>query len=217
MIGKDVALIEYSKRVDFANCLTHALGAVMSVAGLIMLLLKAQSARETVSSAIYGFSLIAVYTVSAVYHGLPSGEAKRRARLADHSTIPILIAGTATPCALLTLYRINPKLGLLVMILAWFCAIFGFISKMFFFEKLKVATMAIYIVSCAVMLLSAVPVLGSINKTAFEGLVFGCVLYLVGSILCRMGKKRPVLHVIFHIFVLFGSAAHFIVIYMYVL
>ncbi|MGN0542674.1 MAG: hemolysin III family protein [Acutalibacteraceae bacterium] len=217
MIGKDVELIEYSEKVDLANCLTHALGAVLSAAGLVMLLFKAQGARETVSAVIYGLSLIAVYTVSAVYHGLPRGEAKRRARLADHSTIPTLIAGTATPCALLTLYQISVPLGLIVLILAWFCAVFGFISKMFFFEKLKAVTMAVYIISCAVMLLSAVPVLGSIDKTAFAGLVLGCVLYLIGAILCGLGKKRPRLHIIFHIFVLLGSIAHFAVIYKFVL
>lgn len=216
MIGQDVKLIEYSKKIDFANCLSHAVGAALALPALVLMLLKAQTAIQTVSAVVYGVSLFAVYTVSAVYHGLKSGEAKRRARIADHSTIPVLIAGTATPCALLTLMEISKFHGLFVFCLAWFCALFGIFSKIFFFEKLKAATMTVYIVSCAVMLASVIPILDKISSEAFEGLVIGCVFYLIGAILCGLGIKRPVLHVVFHVFVLLGSISHFFVIYSYI-
>ena len=80
MAANRIDLIEYSKKVDFCNSLTHAVGAVLSVPALIMLLMKAEGFRSTVSAAVFGLSLLAVYTVSAVYHGLPQGEAKRTAR-----------------------------------------------------------------------------------------------------------------------------------------
>ena len=140
MLAKEVKLIEYSKRVDFFNCITHAAGAIAAVAALVLMVIKAQGARHTVSAVIYGLSMIAVYSVSAVYHGLKNGEAKRIARLVDHSTVPFLIAGTATPCALITLYDISRPHSILVLVLAWFCAVFGLISKIFYFEKLKNVT-----------------------------------------------------------------------------
>lgn len=217
MIAKEVKLIEYSKRVDFFNCATHAAGAIASVAALVLMIMKAQGARHTASAVIYGLSLIAVYTVSAVYHGLKSGEAKRIARLIDHSTVPFLIAGTATPCALITLYNLSKPHSILVLVLAWFCALFGLFSKLFFFEKLKNITPAVYIVSCLIMLFSSVPLLDRMNVHAFLGLGDGCLFYLIGAVFCALGIKRPVMHVVFHVFVLFASVIHFYVIYEFVI
>lgn len=215
MIGKDVELIEYSKKVDFGNCLTHALGAVLSVCGMIALLLKADGFRQTLSAVIYGIALVAVYSVSATYHGLKSGEAKRIARLIDHSTVPVLIAGTATPCALITLYEVSAAHSLTVLIVAWFCTFFGMFSKLFFFEKLKAVTVAVYIFSCLAMILSVIPIIGNFNGKAFGGILLGNAAYLLGAVFCGLGRKREVLHVVFHIFVLAASAIQFYVIYAY--
>ncbi len=217
MVGKDVKLIEYSKGVDFGNCITHAIGAALAIPALILMIIKSDGTRAAASAIIYGISIFAVYTVSSVYHGLKNGEAKRKARLADHSTIPVLIAGTATPCALLTLYDISKPQSLFVFFMAWFCAVFGIFSKLFFFEKLKAVTMGVYIISCILMLASAIPLLDEIQSEAFGGLVAGCVFYLIGACFCGLGIKRPALHVVFHVFVLLGSLTHFIVIYTYVI
>lgn len=215
MITKEIKLIEYSKNVDRGNCISHALGAVLAVAGAVFLLLRAEEMRQILSAVIYCFSLICVYTVSATYHGLATGEAKRIARLIDHSAIPVLIAGTATPCALITVYEISPAHSLTVLIIAWFCALFGVFAKLFFFQKLRKVTVAVYIISCAAMLLSVVPIIGEINAAAFRGILAGCVLYLIGAFFCWLGIKREAFHIVFHVFVLLGSAAHFYVIYTY--
>lgn len=217
MIGKDVALIEYSKGVDFGNCLTHSIAAILSAGALLLMAAKASDIRSAVSAVIFGLSMTAVYTVSAIYHGLKSGETKRKARLIDHSTIPILIAGTATPCALLTLYDISVKHSFFVLILAWFSTIFGIFSRIFFFEKLKAVAVTVYIVSSLLMMLSVVPLLGEIDKTAFGGFVFGNAFYLIGAIFCGLGRKKPVLHIVFHIFVMIASFSHFHIIYSYML
>lgn len=216
MLAKDVELIEYSKAVDFGNCLTHALGAVLALPGFLLLMTKADTSRKIVSAVVYCLSIFAVYTVSAVYHGLKSNEKKRIARLLDHSTVPLLIAGTATPCALITLYEISVPHCVLVLTLGWFCYFFGLFSKLFFFEKLKAITMTVYIVSGAVMLLSVVPILGKMHSEGFYVLVIGCVFYLIGAVLCGLGRKKAVLHVVFHIFVLLGSVVHFYAMYAYV-
>lgn len=216
MVAKNVKLIEYSKSVDTGNCLTHAFGAVLSVAALIMMVIKAEGARHVAAAVIYGISLVAVYTVSAVYHGLKQGEAKRIARLIDHSTVPVLIAGTATPCALITLFDVSLPHGLLVLFLGWGCTLFGIISKLFFFEKARKITVAVYIISCVIMVCSALPLLDVINKRPFAGIVMGNVLYLISAVFCGLGIKRPAMHVVFHIFALLASATHFLVIYLYV-
>lgn len=218
-VAQQVNLVEYSKRVDFWNCVTHAAGAVAAAAGLAVAAGRAAgaSARAVVSAAIYCTALLAVYTISAVYHGLPQGEARRRARLADHMAIPVLLAGTATPCALITLYNLSVFHSLLVFLLAWLCAAFGIVSKLFFFQKLKAVCIAVYITCGVIMLASCVPLLGSLNSNAFALLIGGCGAYLIGALFCRLGIKTPCLHTVFHLFVLAGSAIHYYVIFTYVL
>ena len=213
MITKEVKLIEYSKNVDMGNCITHAAGAVLSVAAIVAMMISAQGARQIVSALIFGVTMLTVYTVSAVYHGLGNGEAKRIARLLDHSAIPLLIAGTTTPCALVALYDISTVHGIAVLSAAWFCALFGLVSKLFFFEKLKKITYAVYIICCSAMLFSAIPVIDKMEKRSFELIALGCVLYLVGAVFCYLGVKREKFHVVFHVFVLLASAVHFYVIY----
>lgn len=213
MVAKEVKLIEYSKNVDLGNCITHALGAVLSVAAIIAMMISARGTRQIVSVLIFGITMLTVYTVSAVYHGMKNGEAKRIARLLDHSAIPLLIAGTTTPCALVALYDISTVHGIAVLSAAWFCALFGLISKLFFFEKLKKITYAVYIICCSAMLFSAIPVIDKMEKGAFGLISLGCVLYLIGAIFCYLGVKREKFHVVFHVFVLLASAVHFYVIY----
>lgn len=220
IVSEEVKLIEYKKSVDIWNCATHAVGAALSVAGLFAAVLKAQSGRAVASALIFGLSLVAVYLVSAIYHGLPPGEKKRRARLIDHSTVPLLIAGTATPCALVTLYAVSVPHSAFVFCLSWFCVAFGIIGKLFFFEKLKTAVMVVYIAGGAVMLMSVIPLLGeggTINSHAYSVLIAGSVLYLIGGLFCRWGIKRESMHVVFHILVMLASAVHYYVIYKYVL
>ena len=216
---RQVKLVEYSKTVDLLNCLTHAVGSALSVFFLFLMLRKASGARPLVSALIYGISFFAVFTVSAVYHGLRDPEKKAKARLIDHSTVPLLIAGTATPCAMITLFEVSPGRCVLVMVLGWFCFFFGLFSKLFFFEneKMKAVTMAVYIISGATMLLSVVPIIDKIDRGAFMLLVYGCITYLVGAVLCAAGKKIPACHIVFHIFVLLGAVIHFYVIYRYVI
>ncbi len=217
MVTKDVALIEYSKPVDRLNSLTHAVGAVAAVIAAVLLVIKAQGITKEISAVVYGLSMIAVFSVSAVYHGLEKGERKRKARLIDHSTVPVLIAGTATPCALITLYEISPVHGLIVLALAWGCTLFGIFSKIFFFEKLKAVTVAVYIVSCVIMLCSAVPLLGVINTNVFLVILIGCFVYVLGAIFCGLGIKREWFHVVFHLFVVAAAVIHYFAIYNFVI
>lgn len=217
MINKDIGLIEYSKRVDAANCATHAVAAALCVPALVLLVLKAQGLRGWISAVVFGLSLVAVYTVSAVYHGLTDEKKKLTARLVDHSTVPMLIAGTATPCALISLYEISVFHALAVLFLGWFSVFFGLVSKLFFFEKTRKATVAVYIISGFLMMSIAIPLLGKLNTDAYGELVFGNALYLIGAFFCWLGKKRPAMHVVFHIFAVLASAVHFWVIYSFVL
>ncbi|MBR6004939.1 MAG: hemolysin III family protein [Clostridia bacterium] len=218
-ITRDVALIEYSHRVDFLNHTTHAAAAVLALFGAFALIGKAAPLGKTAlfSCVVYSITLLCVYTVSAVYHALPQGEKRRRARLFDHLAIPLLLAGTTTPCALVTLYRISHVHALIVFGTAWFCAVFGIIAKLLFFEKLKALVIVVYFTGGAGMLASAFAVTAKLNHTGLALLVTGSVFYIIGALFCKAGIKRPALHVVFHIFTALGSLLHFLSIYLYVI
>lgn len=174
------------------------------------------SARYTAAAVVYGLSIILLYGSSAVYHGLPRGEAKRTARLVDHLVIPVLLAGTATPCSLITLYNHNKICCVVVLLLGWGSVLFGFIAKLFFFQKTKAACVAVYIIAGAVMLSCSLAVIDEINIRALLLLVLGCAVYLFGSIFCAVGRKHPWFHVPFHMFMVAGSMIHAYVIYEYI-
>ena len=216
-----VGLIEYSRPWDISFCVSHAAGAVFGIAALIMSFIKTGafgSMIQQISALIYCLAFIFVYGSSALYHGLPPGRAKVIMRRLDHIAIPVLLAGTATPCALVSLYRVSHIHGIAVFCAGWFIALYGLVTKLFFFnnEKLKTAGMVIYFAGGAAMLFSAVPLLGTINRTAFMLLLLGCILYGAGAVFCRMGIKNPAYHLPFHILVLAGSVVHFFTIYHYV-
>lgn len=219
-VSDEVKLIEYSPAVDRWNCVTHAAGSVIGLVCAAALIVKAAGTdgmKEIISSVIYSLAFLTVYTSSAVYHGLPPGEAKRKARLFDHMAIPLLLAATTTPCALISLGRVSPVHGVIVFAAAWFCALFGIISKLFFFEKTRAAVMAVYFGGGAAMLLSAVPYLQAFDKTAFALLCAGSVVYIIAGLICKAGIKRPALHPVFHVVVLAGSMTHFAVIYFFII
>lgn len=216
MIGKDVELIEYSKPVDLLNTITHLIGALLSFPALFFLLDKSNGSLEKWSAVIYCFSVFAVYGVSALYHALPNGEIKRKVRIIDHSTIPLMIAGTATPCALISLYNINKIHGIVIFICGWFIYFFGLFSKFFFFEKLKTLTMGIYICGGLIMLISALPVIDQIDAKGFLFLIIGSLIYVLGAIFCGIGAKFEWFHVIFHVTVIIASTVHYYSIFTFV-
>ncbi len=217
-----VGLIDYSRPWDISFCISHAAGAVFGIVAHVLAVsktLREGDATATEAALIYTMAFILVYSFSALYHGLMPGKAKVFARRLDHMSIPLLLAGTATPCALLTLYNISPMHGIIVFSAGWVCATFGVVTKLLFFnsKKLKTATITTYFVCGGAMLLSAVPLLGSINKTAFLLLLIGSAFYSIGAVFCRIGIKHPPMHLPFHLFVLAGSIIHFFTIYHYVL
>ena len=143
-----VPLIQYGKAEDIINSVTHAVGAVFGVVVLILCTVRSAklgSAMGVVSSVIYGVSMILLYFCSALYHGLPAGNAKRFMRIVDHAVIYLLIAGTITPCVLIALRSESNVAGWVMFGVTWGCALLGIILTLIDFEKFKVMEMVLYI------------------------------------------------------------------------
>ena len=155
-----------------------------------------------VSGAIYGSSLIILYTMSSIYHGLsPKLFSKKVFQVLDHCTIFLLIAGCYTPVALCNIREINSTAGWWIFGIIWFLATLGIVLNAIDLKKFKVFSMICYLLMgwCIIfrldLLLQSVPVPGIIL------LVAGGISYTIGSILYGIGKKHKYVHSIFHLFI----------------
>jgi len=212
-----------SKIKEPANALSHMIGAVLSVLGLVFLLYKAAAQggpRQVAAFAIYGVSLILLYSASTVYHALRVSERWTRIlRKIDHSMIHILIAGSYTPLCLVALQGAW-RWGLIAAI--WGLASLGITFKVLWLDAPRWLSTIMYLLMGWLSVVALVPMARSITWVGVIWLLVGGILYTIGAVI--YGTKRPRLssrifgfHEIFHLFVLGGSAVHFWVMARYVL
>lgn len=198
-----------------ANTLTHAVGIVLSVAGLVALVVD--SARQgdawlVTSTAIFGTTLILLYTASTLYHGFRSIRAKRILQRLDHAAIFLLIAGTYTPFVLVTL---RGPWGWSLFGVVWGLATVGVTLKCWFTGRFRFASTMIYLVMGWLVLIALKPLLAVLPTAGFAWLLAGGACYTFGTIF-YLWRKLPYHHAIWHVWVLAGSICQWISIYGYV-
>ena len=201
-----------------ASGLSHLAGALLSVAGLILLLYAAITNRDVwqiVSFSIFGASMILLYSASAAYHLVNASEkAIRILQKIDHSMIFVLIAGTYTPICL-TLLR--GRLGYWLLALIWSCAAAGIVMKMFFFDIPRLLYTGVYLIMGWIAVFVIVPLYRAGGPLPLIWLLAGGLFYTAGGIIYAI-KKPDILpgwlgfHELFHIFVILGSTAHYVMI-----
>lgn len=209
-------LKRYTLGEEIFNSTSHGIGAVLSACGLtLMVVLSAfhGSALALGVSLVYGISLIALYTMSTLYHAITHHRAKEILRVFDHTSIFILIAGSYTPFCLIALQG-NTK-GILVAAAVWICAALGVALNAVSLEKTAKLSMVLYVA----MGWSVVAVLGDIVRVlpaaAFWLLLLGGLSYTGGIVFYAI--KRKYMHSVWHLFVLTGSILHFLCVVLYVL
>ena len=206
------------------NGLTHLAGALLSFAGLLALVIKASlttgSPLAITSVTIFGLSMILLYTASATYHMVISKDSVIAfLRKIDHSMIFVLIAGTYTPFCLISL---NGVTGWTLFGIITFAALCGILFKMIWFRSPRWLSTSIYIVM-GWMVIFVVPPLSSVLRTGgISLLVIGGIMYTIGGVIYALKpdflrSKHLGFHEIFHIFIMLGSTAHFLSVYVYVL
>ena len=218
---KDRKLPRYTKGEEVFNMVSHIVGAAFGIVAMILCIVVSASHNNVygvVSSVVYGASMIALYTVSSIYHGLsPRVTAKKVMQVIDHCTIFILIAGSYTPFALCSFREYNTALGWTIFTVMWLVAIVGIILNAIDLRKYRAFSMICYIGMGWVILIKAklLPLL--LGKNGVILLVSGGVAYTLGAILYGLGVKYKYMHSIFHLFILLGSVLHFLCILLYVL
>lgn len=220
---QEVKLANYSKTEDTVNSVTHMLGVPLGITVLILCLKRSieyGSNWMIVSSVIYGVSMILLYLGSALYHGVKPGKLKKVLRVIDHCLIFLLIAGSLTPYALVSMRPEHPLACWLSIIIAWGAALFGITGTSINHEKFKKVQMVLYIGIGWILILGIKTLLAVFSGEYRMGLyllLVGGGIYTVGAILYGVGKKLPYFHAVFHLFVLAGSVVQFLSVYDYVL
>ncbi|GAA6203596.1 MULTISPECIES: hemolysin III family protein [Thalassotalea] len=206
---------QYSLAEEIANAVSHGIGALLSVAGLTLLVFYAMQQQDflrAASFAIYGTSLVILFLASTLYHAMVTPKAKRFFKLLDHCAIYLLIAGTYTPLMLITL---SNRLGFIMLTLIWLLAFAGITYKICCKNHNKALSVASYLglgfvsVFCLQQLANAIDINGLILLCLGGGFyAFGVIFYV--------NHKIPFNHAIWHLFVLAGAACHYFMMWFYV-
>lgn len=198
--------------LERANSITHGLGALLSVLGLIFLVLKAAQfgqAIDVVSASIYGATMIVLYSASTFYHAALDPKRKHVLHIMDHVSIYLLIAGTYTPICL----GIGGPWGWGLFAGVWAVAILGLVFKFFFWGRFDFLHVAFYLLMGWMIMLAYKPIFPLLPDNLIYWAVAGGLAYSLGTIFYMSGERIPFGHAIWHLFVLGGSAAFFIGIY----
>jgi len=206
----------YSPAEERLNIASHALGLVLSLCALIVLVWNASAignAWDVVIFGIFGLSLVLLYATSTLYHSATEPERRRKLRILDHAMIYVLIAGTYTPLALVTL---NGSVGWLLFGTAWSMALTGITLKIFFTGRYQLMSTLMYLFMGWILVFAINPLFRNLSLEGLYWLLAGGLSYTVGAILYAI-KSIRFNHAIFHVFVLAGSICHFVTVYAFVL
>lgn len=216
----DRLLPNYTRGEEIMNMVTHIVGGAFGVAALVIGVIAAAftgDAMKIVSVSIYGVTLVVMYTISSVYHGLNIGTAKKVMQVIDHCDIYFLIAGTYTPILLCSIRPTNPAIAWTIFGVEWGLTALAVTLNAIDLKRYSKLSMTCYIGMgwCIVAVLK--PTIECITMGGFWWLLFGGVAYTIGAVFYGVGKKIHYIHSVFHIFVVIGSVLQYIAILKYVI
>ncbi len=207
---------DYTIAEEVANAVTHGFGIILSITALVVLVALSSLHGDVwhiVSSAIYGASLVLLYSASTLYHSIPLENAKYILRKIDHSAIYLLIAGTYTPFLLINL---RAGIGLYLFALVWLIALLGVLLEIFRKERFKRLSIAMYLGLGWLVITAIKPMLELVGQGGLLLLLAGGLFYSLGVVF-YIRKKMAYHHAIWHVFVLLGSIFHFFAVLFYVI
>lgn len=218
---KDREMPIYSKGEEIFNMVSHIVGGVVGIVAIVLCSVFGalhHNPYAVVSGVIYGISLVLLYTMSSVYHGLSKNLfAKRVFQVLDHCMIFVMIAGCYTPFALCKIREASPAWGWGIFGTIWGIAILGITLNSIDIKYFKKFSMICYLVMGWAVVIKVKMLYELIGLPAFILLVSGGVIYTIGAILYGVGKKHKWMHSIFHMCILIASILHFLCILLYVI
>lgn len=234
MSVKNIKLPEYTVKQDLWNSITHGIGALFGIVVTVLMLIKVcvwGYGGETSTDLIYrivgiclfGFGMLACYTISCVYHSLFKNDGKRVLRVIDHDTIYLLIAGSYSAFCLISLRDVSlwgvlPHAGWWIAGTCWIGVVLGIVFNSIDIHKYMGFTTALYIITGWTIILASKEIIDVISLPGYLFLLGGGIAYTVGAVLYGIGAKKSLwFHTVFHVFIVIGTVLHFVAIWCYVL
>jgi len=208
----------YSKGEEIFNMVSHIVGGAFGVAVLVLCVIFSTNTYAVVASAIYGATVIILYTMSSIYHGLKDGTTVKKVfQVIDHCSVFLLIAGTYTPFALCTLREYDATMGWVIFSVIWTLAIIGITLNSIDLKKFRVFSMICYLVMgwCILVRINILPTL--LGMKGFILLLSGGIAYTIGTIAYGLGRKTKWMHSVFHVLCIIASVLQFLCIFFYVI
>lgn len=205
----------YTRGEEIAHSTTHGVGAVLAVVGLVLLIKRAAFAGDThmlISFTIFGVSMVLLYTASSLYHALIPRRARRVFQILDHAFIYLLIAGSYTPFLLVSL---RGAWGWSMFGVVWGLALAGVVFKVFFTGRFRLLSTLLYLGMGWLCVISIKPMIANVPAAGLWWLLGGGLFYSLGTVF-YMWKGMRYHHAVWHLFVMAGTACHFVAIYRYV-
>ena len=217
----DRILPTYTKGEEIFNMTSHIVGGALGIVATTLCVIMAaihHNVYGVVSGAIYGFTMILLYTISSIYHGLsPKRFSKRVFQVLDHCSIFLLIAGSYTPVSLCTIRSYNTAWGWIIFGVVWGAAALGITLNSIDLKSTKVFSMISYLLMGWCIVVRFDILLKTIPQAGIVLLVTGGIAYTIGTIFYGLGKKKKYFHSIFHLFIFAGSLLQFLAILLYIM
>ena len=214
----DRMLPDYTRGEEIMNMVTHIVGGAIGIVALTLCVIRAAlhgNVYGIVTSAIYGTTMITMFTISSVYHGLKPGTGKKVMQVIDHCTIYFLIAGSYTVIVLSAMQPLYPVLAWMIFGFEWALAALATTLTAIDLKKYSVFSMICYIGMGWAIIPFCRQVIRALTFPGFLFLLLGGIAYTVGSILYGLGKKKKWMHSVFHIFVILGALLQFFAVLFY--
>lgn len=206
----------YSLGEEIFNSTSHGIGMLIALASLVLMILISiihGSGIGTLASIVFGLTLLLLYTSSTLYHALTHEKAKKVFKILDHCTIYLLIAGTYTPYALIT---IGGNRGLLIFVIIWISALLGILLNAINLERWKILSIILYLAMGWAIVLYLPQLIAGLSTGGLVLLIAGGLAYTLGVVFYVV-KKIPYFHSVWHLFVLAGSVCHILSVMLFVL
>lgn len=198
---------------EIFNSITHGVGAILSIVALVLLLIKAESLKETIVVTIFSLSSLMLYLMSTLFHSFPKGTTKNVFQRFDHLAIYLMIAGTYTPFSLLLL---KPSTAYPLLAFQWVLAIVGIILKAIWVKKFKHVHIIIFLLMGWSSIVLIKPIIEAFSGMGVMFLLLGGISYSIGVIFYVFSLFK-FHHAIWHLFVMLGTFFHFLSLYFYLL
>ena len=211
----NIRVPKYTLGEELFNSISHGLGALLAIAALVLMVVKAKGPLAETTVSLFGSTMVILYTLSCIYHALPASlEGKKVLRVLDHCNVYLLVFGTYIPVALL---GVGGSLGWILFGVVALVTVLGIVLTSIGIDRFQALEVICHLINGWSILFGLSKLSNSIGLNGIVLLILGGIIYTVGSILYGIGSKKKYIHSIFHLFCVAGTILHFFTVYLYLL